>query len=82
MMENKQTQAIQEYANVIRLEPQSDIAYYNMGNMHYTLTNYKEAIEAYNKSIGINPEYSYAHFNLANAYSKSGKHQEAIEELK
>lgn len=39
-------------------------AYYNLGNLHYSLQRRKEAIEAYKAALRLNPRDSLAKYNL------------------
>lgn len=47
----------------IELAPDFSFAYYNKGNVLYTLRNYNESLKAYNKAISIDPDFAEAYFN-------------------
>lgn len=47
----------------IELAPDFSFAYFNKGNLLYTLKNYNESLKAYNKAISIDPDFAEAYFN-------------------
>lgn len=71
--------AIDVYQKIIEINPNSDIAYINLGLSYRELGNVKEAIKSYQRAIAINPKSADAYFHLGVVYSKQGKIEEATE---
>jgi len=74
---NKYEQAIKEYDEAIRLDPQLAAAHNNMGSAYFALGRYDLAINAFNQAIQLDPNYGQAHFNLALTYLKLNRLQDA-----
>ena len=47
----------------IELAPDFSFAYYNKGNVLYSLRNYHESLSAFDKAISIDPDFAEAYFN-------------------
>ena len=71
--------AVESYKNVLAINPDHAVAYYNMGNALKEQGKLEEAIEAYNKAIVLNPDNADAHNNMGIAFKERGKFEEAIE---
>lgn len=69
--------AIQEYNAAVRLEPQSEGVYYEIGNCYVGLKKYDEAIAAFTKEQQVNGDDQYIETALADAYKAEGMRQKA-----
>ncbi|BBD55393.1 hypothetical protein NIES204_27000 [Planktothrix agardhii NIES-204] len=72
------TTAIDDFTQVLLLEPNSPDANYNRGLAYSKLGEYQAAIEDYNQTLRLNPNYVGAYNNRANAYYKLGQYEKAI----
>lgn len=59
--EGREQDAINEYTEAIRLDPDYIPAYNNRGNLYRSLKEHKKAFEDYNKALELNPQYAYAY---------------------
>jgi tetratricopeptide (TPR) repeat protein len=82
-------EAVQEFDNAIRLQPNFAEAFNNRGNalkelaeLNRNAANYESVIASYEDAIRAKPEYPEAHFNLGNALKDLGRIDEAIESYK
>lgn len=72
----KAAKIYENYAN----RSQMGEGFFNAGNAHYKLKDYKKAIEAYERALLDREDLRAKNFsNLGNAYAKSGDLQKAIE---
>jgi len=55
--------AIADFTNAIRIEPDYTEAYYKRGNGYLYLENYEDAIADYTRAIRIDPDYTEAYNN-------------------
>ncbi len=78
---NKDYQAaIEDYSQVIKINPNYADAYYNRGKVRYELKDYQAAIEDYRQAIKINPNYAHAYGNLGIIRYELKDYQAAIED--
>ncbi|SKB15091.1 conserved hypothetical protein [Planktothrix sp. PCC 11201] len=70
--------AIDDFTQVLLLEPNSPDANYNRGLAYNKLGEYSAAIEDYNQTLRLNPNYVGAYNNRGNAYYKLGEYEKAI----
>ena len=71
--------AITEYRNATRLDPENGIAYFELAENLVMVNSISNAIETYKKAAAINPENKYAKLRLGQIYLSSGKISEARE---
>jgi tetratricopeptide (TPR) repeat protein len=71
-------QAIAEYQEAIRLDPDYAEAHYNLGLAYHKQGKLDDAIAEYKEAIRIDPSMADAHVNLGVAYADQGKLDEAI----
>jgi tetratricopeptide (TPR) repeat protein len=74
----KYQEAIEEYKQAIKIEPDFAEAHNNLGLAYDKSGKYQEAIEEYKQAIKVKPNFPGAHNNMGIAYGESGKYQEAI----
>ncbi|NVM56733.1 MAG: tetratricopeptide repeat protein, partial [Desulfobacterales bacterium] len=75
-------EAIAEFKEALRFNPENDWAHSNLGAAYYDKGLVDEAIAEFKEALRINPEYAYAHVNLGQAYDEKGLVDEAIAEFK
>jgi tetratricopeptide (TPR) repeat protein len=71
-------QAIADYAEAIRINPDYARAYFNRGYTYSWLRNFEQAIADYTEAIHIGPEYAGAYTNRGVAYIGLGDYEQAI----
>ncbi len=76
-VEGEYDKSIEEYAEVLRLEPDHFSAHFNRGLIHYAETRYDLAIEDFDKIIDLRPDYAGAFVNRGNAFYQQGRYGEA-----
>ena len=72
-------EAIGRYKDVIKINPDDDEAFHNMGVAYGELGDHTRAMECYKKSLEINPDDDEALNNMGVVYSKSGNYTRAME---
>ena len=72
-------EAIGRYKDVIKINPDDDLAFYNMGIAYGELGDYTQAIECCKKALEIKPDNDAAFCNMGVAYDKLGDYTWAIE---
>ena len=70
-------EAIAEYSEAIRLNPQLVQAYFNRAISYAELRQYRLAIDDYDQAISIDPDLALAYANRAIAYTGLGEDREA-----
>ncbi len=73
-------EAIEDFDEAIKLDPEYADAYNNRGNLKASLKQYEEAIEDFNKAIKLDPEYEY-YFKRGNLKDSLKQYEEAIEDF-
>jgi tetratricopeptide (TPR) repeat protein len=71
-------QAIADYTEAIRLNPQYATAYYNRGSAYRDKNDYDRAITDYTEAIRLNPQYAIAYNNRGVAYRQKNDYDRAI----
>jgi tetratricopeptide (TPR) repeat protein len=66
-------EAIFEYRNAIRLDPDFATAHYNLGSALYEQDKIDDAIAEYRNAIGLDPHFASVHAGLASAFNVRGK---------
>lgn len=72
-------QAAQQFAEVLKLRPDSFSAHINLGNALRTLGDKETAISHFQQALRIFPGNAMAHYNIANVLQSQGRTEEAIE---
>jgi tetratricopeptide (TPR) repeat protein len=66
--------ALKEYLEAVKLDPQFADAHFRLGALYHTLNAYASALEEYNKVLKIDPKYRGIHTAIAHAYYVRGMH--------
>ncbi|MEH2414348.1 tetratricopeptide repeat protein [Nostoc sp.] len=70
--------AVEDFNQVIKLDPQNALAYNRRGDAYYRLGDYEQAQADSSQAILLNPEDANAYFDRGFAFSELGKYKEAI----
>ena len=73
-------EAIAEYDEAIRLDPQASGHYNNRGLAYYDLNEYRRAIEDYDEAIRLDPSASQTYNNRGLAYHEVREYRRAIQD--
>ena len=74
-------EAIDDYTEATKLDPQSAYAYSRRGNCHYALEESAKASEDYTEVINLNPESAFAYSRRGNCHYALEEYAEAIEDF-
>ncbi|HVM59723.1 MAG TPA: tetratricopeptide repeat protein [Verrucomicrobiae bacterium] len=76
----KVREAVQEYEQALRLDPDNVEAHNNLGNNLLRSGKIQEAIGQYEQTLRLKPDFAEAHDNLGLARQESGNISEAMEQ--
>jgi len=71
-------EAILDFDEALRLNPNSSLIYYNRGVAYGYLGEYEQAIQEYDKALQLDPNDIYAYTNRGIAYGNLGDYKYAI----
>ncbi len=74
--------AIGAARKVIELNPDSEMAVYNLAIMFQKLQRFEEAIAAFRQALTLKPDYDVAYYNIGSSYLNLKMYREAIEAFK
>jgi tetratricopeptide (TPR) repeat protein len=77
----KNEEAATEYREAIRLDPQMEDAYRNLGFLEWNEHQLEPAREALNKAVALSPNDSFAHYYLGRVLLDEQLYAEAIREI-
>lgn len=72
---------ISDYDMALTLNPRLVFAWFNKGNIYYSVGDYTSALQAYSEALKIDPEFGQAFFNRGLAYLQAGNKQQAFTDL-
>lgn len=78
----KYDKAVEAAQKIVELNPQNEVAKYNLAIMYDRLGQLEEAARTLDECLAIKSDYTYAWFNLGIIYDKMKKHSEAVEAFK
>lgn len=81
MRMNALQEVISDYDEALRLNPRLVYAWFNKGNIYYSVGDYTSALQCYAEALGIDPEFGQAYFNRGLAYLQAGNKTQAFSDL-
>lgn len=78
--EGRKQDAIKEYTEAIKMDPDYAAAYNNRGNLYRNLGDFEKALEDYNKAIELNLNYAIAYYNRGILYEDLEDPEKAMED--
>lgn len=73
LREGKLREAVNEYKEAIKLDPDNAIAHKSLGSIYYRLTMLDESIQEFELAVKINPNFHIARYWLGLSYYYMGK---------
>jgi len=70
--------AIEAAQKVIELNPQSEVAIFNLGILYQKLKRYDEAVAAFQQAIAFKSDFDFAWFNIGLCYYEQKRYRDAI----
>ena len=74
-------EAIAEYNESIRHDPQNPEHYYSRGRLYLNIGHFQRAINDYDRAIRLDPWHAVAHYLRGEAYGQMGQEQQVIEDF-
>ena len=71
-------QALADFSEAIRLDPEYASAYYNRGITYDDLGQYEQALADYTEAIRLNPKYATAYHNRGYTHDNLGQYEQAL----
>lgn len=78
---NRNAEAITHLQESVRLNPDGEVGFRNLGNAYQMAGRYSDAIEAYREAVRIKPNDGEGHFRLGYAYLAVGNLEGAYREF-
>ena len=78
-LENNPEKAIYYYKKATSINKNYADAWFNMGLVYASQSDYKASKDCFNKVIALSPDYAYAYYALALAYENENNTEKAIE---
>lgn len=78
--QGKYEEAVAEFDQAIRLDPELALGYYNRGRVNYMLEKYQLAIQDYDQAIPLHPQPALIYTRRGEAYSRLGNNERAIQD--
>jgi|GEM_PF-7023113 len=78
--QNRFDDAVTVYKEVIRLKPDNQAAYSNLGSSYFRLQKLDEALQAFRQAVQLNPNDAEARQNLGAGLAAQGNFDDAIKE--
>lgn len=73
-------EAIDTYNRILKLDPYSAEAWFNLGQMQFTLNQYRQAVDSYEYALVIRPNDSLTVQQKANCHFQLNEYREAIDD--
>lgn len=74
-------EVVADYDKAISLNPRLIYAWFNKGNIYYSLGDYTSAMQCYGEALKIDPDFGQAYFNRGLSYLQSGNKAQAFSDL-
>ena len=62
----------------MKLNPQSALSHFNLGNALFELKRHEEALDSYDRALAIRPDFAEAHHGRGNVLRTFGRIKEAL----
>lgn len=72
---------IDDYDKALTLNPRLVYAWFNKGNIFYSVGDYTSALQCYSEAIKTDPEFGQAYFNRGLTYLQAGNKRQAFADL-
>ena len=74
-------EVISDYDKALSLNPRLVFAWFNKGNIYYSVGDYTSALQCYAEAIKIDPDFGQAYFNRGLSYLQAGNKNQAFSDL-
>ncbi len=74
-------EAMADYDKALSYNPRLVFAWFNKGNIYYSLGDYTSALQCYSEALGIDPDFGQAYFNRGLSYLQAGNKGAAFSDL-
>lgn len=74
-------EVISDYDMALNLNPRLVFAWFNKGNIYYSVGDYTSALHCYAEALKIDPEFGQAYFNRGLSYLQAGNKSQAFADL-
>ena len=74
-------EVIADYDAALSLNPRLVFAWFNKGNIYYSIGDYTSAMQCYSEAIRIDPDFGQAYFNRGLSYLQAGNKVQAFSDL-
>jgi len=81
VQQGKLVTALENYRDILKIDSEHVLAYYNLGNVLMAMKRYPAASAAYRKTLEINPHYIFGVLELAKSYFAMNQAGKAVEAL-
>ena len=78
--EGNNDQAIQDYSNILEVNPNDAEVWWMRGNAYWENGDYNRALQDYNQAIQVNPNYALAYLGRGNVYVRQGAYDQAVQD--
>ncbi|MBD2249297.1 tetratricopeptide repeat protein [Nostoc sp. FACHB-888] len=78
LFQSDYTQAIADFNQALKLQPNDAVAYYNRGVAYIKQGNYTQAIADYNQALNLQPNFTDTYVSRGVAYAREGNYTQAI----
>lgn len=72
---------ISDYDMALTLNPRLVFAWFNKGNIYYSIGDFTSALQCYGEALKIDPDFGQAYFNRGLAYLQAGNKGQAFSDL-
>jgi len=72
---------VADYDAALAINPRLTYAWFNKGNLYYSLHDYTSAMQCYGEAMRIDPEFGQAYYNRGLCYLQMGNRRQAFVDL-
>lgn len=73
--------AIADYDQALKINPRLVYAWFNKGNLYYSIGDYTSALQCFNEALRTDPQFAEALFNRGITYLRMGNKRQAFADL-